>query len=146
MSITKLDPWTIWLGGPKVEVNDLACGVVVTPGMLLERYVPSGTINRLRPNATASAFGPRLIAVEHSMANKGVNDDYAVGDLVEAISCASGTTVWAWVPSGANVAFGAKLESNGDGTLKVGTTAPMFSALESVNATSGRTRIRVEAL
>lgn len=144
--ITKLDPWTIWLGGPKTEVNDLAAGVVITPGMLCQRYVPSGTINRVRPHATAGGGGPKLIAVEHSMANKSVNDDYQVNDLVELIACAGGTTAWAWVPSGANIAFGALLESNGDGTLRAGTTVPLFSALESINATSGRTRIRVESL
>ncbi len=80
------------------------------------------------------------------MANKGVNDDYAVNDLVEIIACAGGTTAWMWMASGANIAFGALLESNGDGTLRAGTTVPMFSALESINATSGRTRIRVEAI
>lgn len=147
MAITKLDPWTIWLGGPKTEINDLAAGVLITPGMLVQRYVPSGTINRLRPHATASVATPKLVAVEHSMANKGVNDNYAVGDLVEAIACAAGTSVWAWVPSGANIAFGATLESNGDGMLKAGTSVPLFAALESLNNTSGvPARLRVEAL
>jgi hypothetical protein len=143
--ITKLDPWTIYLGGPKTDINDTAAGVAIMPGMLCQRYVPSGTINRVRPHATAGGSGPLLIAVEHSMANKSVNDPYAVNDLVEMIACAGGTSVWAWVPSGANIAYGATLESNGDGTLRAGTTTPLFAALESINATSGQTRIRVEA-
>jgi hypothetical protein len=149
MAITKLDPWTIWLGGPKTEINDLAAHLAITPGMLVQRYVPSGTINRLRPHSTASANTPKLIAVEHSMANKSVNDDYAVGDLVEAIACVTGTSVWAWIPSGANIAFGALLESNGDGRLKAGSTQPLFSALETINNSGGLNapaRIRVEAL
>ena len=110
--------------------------------------VPSGTINRLRPHATAGAGGPKLVAVEHSMANRGVNDNYAVGDLVEAIACVGGTSVWAWIPIGANIAFGALLESNGDGMLKVAAAGvALFTALEALNNTSGvPARIRVEAL
>lgn len=82
MSITVLQPNTIWLGGPRQQVNDLAAGVAITPGMLVERYVPSGTQVRLRPHATASVATGRFVATEASMVNKNVNDGYAINDLV----------------------------------------------------------------
>lgn len=139
MAITFKQPNTIYLAGPKQEVNDLACGVAVCPGMLVERYVPSGTQVRLRPHATASVATARAVAVEHSMANKSVNDGYAINDLVEVVEGAGGSTFWMLIPSGQNIAAGQKLESNGDGTLKAYVTlgAALFSALESVNNTTG---------
>src|ERR1700682_4456000 len=116
MAITPQQPNTIWLGkvGDRpVEVNDLAAGVAICPGMLIESYVPSGTINRVRPHATASVATAPNFAVEQSELNQGVNDGYAVNDLVRSKIGRSGCKVWALIPSGQNIAFGQKLESNG---------------------------------
>ena len=139
MSITMLQPNTIWLGGPRTQVNDLQAGVAVCPGHLVERYVPSGTKVQCRPHTTASVATPRAIATEASMLNKGVNDGYAIGDLVEISEGAGGTSFWLLVASGQNITAGQKMESNGDGSLKAYATAggALFSALESINNTNG---------
>lgn len=138
MSITVLQPNTIWLGGPRTQVNDLAAGVAICPGHLVERYVPSGTQVRLRPHATASVGTGRFVATEASMLNKNVNDGYAINDLVEVSELAGGSSAWMLIPSGQNITAGQKLESNGDGTLKAYSSGvALFSALESVNNTTG---------
>ena len=139
MSITVLQPNTIWLGGPRQQVNDLAAGVAICPGHLVERYVPSGTQVRLRPHATADVSTGRFVATEASMLNKNVNEGYAVNDLVEVSELAGGSSAWMIIASGQNIAAGQKLQSAGDGTLKAYATlgAAIFSALESVNNTAG---------
>lgn len=139
MSITPLQPNTIYLGGPHTQVNDLAAGVAICPGMLVERYVPSGTQVRLRPHATASVSTGRFVATEAAMLNKNVNDGYAVGDLVEVSELSGGSAAWMLIASGQSITAGQKLESAGDGTLKAYATlgAAIFSALETVNNTTG---------
>ena len=143
MAITPLQPNTIWLGSVSndrpIEVGDLAAGVAICPGMLIERYVPSGTQVRVRPHATASVATAPNFAVEQSMVNKGVNDGYAINDLVQSKIGRPGNTFWALIPSGQNIAAGQKLESNGDGTLKAYATlgAAIATATESVNNTTG---------
>src|SRR5665213_478738 len=140
MSIQPLQPNTIWLGGERpIEVGDLAAGVAICPGMLIERYVPSGSLVRVRPHATASVATAPNFAVEQSMVNKGVNDGYAINDLVQSKIGRSGNTFWAIIPSGQNIVAGQKLESNGDGTLKAYATlgAALSSACESGNNSTG---------
>jgi hypothetical protein len=139
MAITVLQPNTIWLGGPRQQVNDLAAGVTICPGMLVERYNPSGTIVRLRPHATADVSTGRFVATEASMLNKSVNDGYAVADLVECAELTGGSSAWMLIASGQNITAGQKLQSAGDGSLKAYATlgAAIFSALESVNNTNG---------
>src|ERR1017187_7642825 len=118
MAITPLAPNTIWLGGERpIEVGDLAAGVAICPGMLVERYVQSGTMIRARPHSTPSVATAPNFAVEQSMVNKGVNDGYAINDLGQSKIGRPGSTFWALIPSGQNIAAGTKLESNGDGTL-----------------------------
>ena len=139
MAITLNQPNTIHLAGEAVQIGDLAAGVAICPGMLIEPYVPSGTINRVRPHATASVATAPNFAVEQSDVNKGVNDGYAVNDLVQSKIGTRGAKFWAIIPSGQNITFGQKLESNGDGTLKAYATlgAALVSAAESVNNTTG---------
>jgi hypothetical protein len=144
MAITRLDPNKIHLGGGKVDINDLAASEAITPGHLIDRFNNAGII-RFRKHNTASVVTAPIFAEGHFMANKGVDDAYAVNDLVEAFVGQSGTYVWAFINSGQTVVAGNKLESAGDGTLKVGTTAPIASALENKTA-SALTRVRVEVL
>ena len=139
MAITLNQPNTIHLSGHAEEVGDLAAGVAICPGMLVERYNPSGTIIRCRPHATASVATAPNFAVEQSELNQGVNDGYAIKDLVRSKIGGRGATFWALIPSGQNITAGQKLESNGDGTLKAYATlgAALCSAMESVNNTTG---------
>ena len=146
MALVRYPPNTIHLGGDMVEVGDLAAGAVITPGMLIERYNSSGTA-LWRHHSTASVATAPAFALNQSMLNKGVNDTYGVGDLVQAAIGSPGSTFWARIASGQNIVTGAKLESAGDGTLKVyATGVPLATALESKNATGGAQMIRVEVL
>lgn len=147
MSITRYDPNTIFLGGTRTQVNDLAAGAAITPGHLIERYVPSGSINRWRKHATAGGATAAAVATNQSMINKGVDDDYAAGDLVEASILGKGATAWMLIASGQNIAFGQKLESAGDGTLRaLASGTALFTAIESKPTVTVLTRIRVEAI
>ena len=146
MSITHFPPNTVWLSGPREVTDTLAANEAITPGMLVERYTSSGKL-RLKKHATAGGKGT-LFATEQNMLNLGVDDVYAINDLVEAIVGAPGTCVWALLTSGENVAFGAKLESAGTGALRTAsvTGAQRFIALEAKDNSAGSTsaRIRVE--
>jgi hypothetical protein len=147
MAITRLNPNTVFLGGPRQDINDLAAGAAITPGHLIERYVPSGTINRVRVHSTAGGAGPRLVAIERSSANKGPDDAYAIGDLVDAVALTGGSSAWMFIASGQNITHGQKLESAGDGTLRaLAAGVCLFTALETSGAVVATTRLRVEAV
>lgn len=149
MSITRYPPNTIHLGGEAVTiVNDLVAKEVITPGMLIERVNDSGT-PKYQKHGTAAQGGARTYALDQSMLNKGVDETYAIGDLVEAVVCPAGTTIWALIASGQNIAAGIKLESAGNGTLRVlAAGQPIAQALEAANNTAGpaNMRIKVETL
>lgn len=137
MAVTQIQPNTIWLGGPRTEIGDLACSEALCPGHLLERFNNSGVI-RWRKHASAAGAGPRAFATEQSMLNKGVNDGYAANDLVEVSEGSGGSTFWALIASGQNITAGQKLESAGNGTLRAFASGVVLAtSLENVNNTNG---------
>lgn len=145
MAITQKDPNTIWLGGPRTEINDLAASEAITPGHLLVRFNNAGVV-RLKKHATAGGAAVKLVATEQSMLNKGVDDAYAANDLVEASEFGTGASAWMFIASGQTIVPGDLLESAGDGTLRaLASGVALFSALEAKTATA-LTRIRVEAV
>lgn len=146
MSITRLDPNTIFLGGERTQINDLAASEAITPGHLVERFNNAGVI-RFRKHATAGGDTARLVATDHTMANKGPDDAYALNDLVEVSAGRGGSTFWMLIASGQNIVAGNKLESAGDGTLRIlASGVALFSALESKPNVLVLTRIRVEVV
>jgi len=146
MSITKLPPNKIWLGGPGTEIGDTPAGEAITPGYLIERY-NSGTTMLFRKQTTASATAAgSTYACEQSMVNKGVDDGYAINDLVEAVVAGKGANIWAFIASGQTIVNGDRLESAGDGTLRKFTSGlEIARALEAKTALA-LTRIRVEVV
>jgi hypothetical protein len=52
--------------------------------------------------------------------------------------------VYALIPVGENTSENALMESNGDGTLQAGATAPVARALESVNNSAGSKPARIK--
>ena len=144
MTITRNNPNTIFLGGDRTVVNDLAAKVALTPGFLVERNNTGGVIRWQL--ATTDVAGPPAVATDQSMLNKGVDDNYAIGDLVEVSILHKGATAWMFVASGQNISAGNLLGSAGDGTLKTGATVARFTALENKPTVTALTRIRVEAL
>lgn len=146
MTITRYDPNTIWLGGSeRVVINDIAASEAITPGHLIERFNNAG-VQRFRKHASAGGAVARVVAIEHAMVNKGVDDDYAANDLVEAVAMKSGDTAWMLIASGQTIVAGDEMESAGNGTLrKLASGVPYFSALENKTVTV-LTRLRVEAI
>jgi hypothetical protein len=145
MAITKYPPNTIWLGGKRTEVNDLAASEAVTPGMLVERFSSAGT-PKFRKHSTAGGKATASIATDMNMLNKGVDDVCAVGDLIEVSIGDKGSNWWMLLASGENVAAGDFLESKGDGTLrKFVAGVALFQSLEDKNNTAGPATARVRA-
>lgn len=146
MSITRYPPNTIWLGGPRTVINDMAAKAAITPGMLVERVNTAG-VWQWQKHGTAEADAQRSVATEQSMLNMGVDEAYAAGDLVEVAQGVNGTNFWMLIASGQNIAYGDGLESAGDGTLrKLNSGVALFKALESPGAVLALTRIRVEVM
>lgn len=145
MSITRNNPNTIFLGGPRTQVNDLAASEAITPGHLIERFNNGGVI-RVRKHSTAAGMAAKMVANDQPMNNKGVDDAYAANDLVEASVLGQGGVAWMLIASGQTIVAGNFLESAGDGTLRIyNAGVRLFQALENKTATA-TTRIRVEAL
>jgi len=147
MSITRFPPNSVWLGGDRTVVNDIAASEAITPGMLVERFNAAGVI-RFRKSTETDKAGFQ-IATEQSMLNLGVDDDYAANDLVESSLGHNGSTWWCLIGSGANLAAGDKLGNAGNGKLKaVGGGIAIATAIENKDnsAGPGDARIRVEVI
>lgn len=144
MSITRNNPNTIFLGGDRTQVNDLAGAATITPGHLVERDNVGGVIRWKL--ASADIAGEPAVATDQSMLNKGVDDNYAAGDLVEVSVLHKGASAWMLIASGQNIDAGDLLGSAGGGTLKSGATVARFIALENKPTVTVTTRIRVSAI
>lgn len=112
----------------------------ITPGHLVDGVTTIGK------HATANGPG-RAYALEREEMGKEITVAYASGDTVKVGAFSPGMRVYAFLPSGANIAADAWLGNNGDGTLKAWASGPYLArALEAVNnsAGPGEARIRVE--
>lgn len=145
MAITRNNPNTVYLGGSRIQIGDLAAAAAITPGMLVARDNVGGVIRWKL--AAADIDGPPAVATDMTMLNKGPDDACAIGDLIEVSILQKGAHAWMFIASGAAVEAGDLLGSHGtSGQLKTGATVALFSALENKTATAALTRIRVEAL
>jgi hypothetical protein len=156
MSITRYPPRTILLGGPDgghaVIVNDQAAGEVILPGALVRRAQKSPGVVAFMKNNVAAAFAQTAVALNASMLNRGVDDPWASGELIEVGILTAGATAWVLIASGAGACVaGDFLESAGDGTIRKGTAATgLFICLEDTNNSGGALgnpgRVKAEAL
>jgi hypothetical protein len=147
MTITRYPPNTIWLGGPRTEIGDIAAKEAITPGHAVERVNTAGVWQwQLASSVTAGSPNCQGVATEQSMLNKGVDDAYAAGDLMEVTVPAPGTNMWMFIASGQNAAYGDRLTVIAGGTLAVTTNDAQhaFTALETKANVTALTRIRVE--
>jgi hypothetical protein len=146
MSITRYNPNTVFLGGDRTQINDLAVSEAVTPGHLVERFNNAG-VTRWRKHATAAGATAMAVATEQSMLNLGPDDAYAANDLAEVSVLHKGATAWMFIASGQNITFGQKLESAGNGTLRaLAAGVALATSLENTGAVTAQTRLRVEAI
>jgi hypothetical protein len=134
-----------------VIVNDLVTDAVVTPGMLVETFDDSGE-QKWRKNSSATDVVEVAVALNASYYNKGVDDAYAAGDLLDVWKPGVGDVFWGILPSGQDIAAGEYLQSNGDGKLKVATSSAastnvaQFKALSSPGAVTVDTRVKAERI
>ncbi len=146
MSVTRFNPNTVFLGGDRTQIGDVASAEVTTPGHLVEYFNNAG-VTRFRKHATAGGPGAALVATNQSMLNMTPDQPYNIGDLMEVSALHKGATAWMFIASGQNIVFGQKLESAGNGTLRAHATgSALFTAIESKPNVTALTRIRVEAI
>ena len=133
-------------------VNDVPAGVAITPGMLIERYLDAG-VEKWRPATSAAGVQPKVVALENSEHNLGIDDDYEIGWNVKAWYLQRGYTFYGLLPSGQNIALCDYLQNNGDGMLKeaTATTAAAnvahFQCIKvGPGAVTTTTRVRVEVI
>jgi hypothetical protein len=147
MAITPRNPNTVFLGGPKVLINDIAAKEAITPGMLVDLDNTGGVV-RWKKAATAKKHGTSF-ANNMPMLNKGIDDACAANDLIEVITGSPGTYFYGIIASGANIANGDLLENAGNGKLRAWTDAGQaFRAKQTVDNSAGPSdaRIRVEVV
>jgi hypothetical protein len=148
-------PRTIYLGGGDgpggggglTKVDEFVSTGTPLPGMLAEKYNDSGVTKWRAHSGAAGTFAAKAFYLERLEHNQSIDDAYEDNELALVGIMYPGSKVYALVPSGANIVANDALESNGDGYLKEGTTAPVARALESTGgAVTAATRVRVEVL
>lgn len=144
MSVAQNPPNTIFLGGDRTQENTRTAAVAIKPGHLVELDDVGGVIRWKL--ASTDIAGPPAVATEMLMMNKGVDDAYGVGDLVEVSIGSKGAYFWMRIASGQNVAAGDLLGSAGGGTLKTGATVARFYAEETKANVTVETMIRVTVI
>lgn len=128
---------------PVVNEEDAAAVATIIPGHLVD-YDAGGD---LVLHATAGIQAARTFALEREEVGRDIDTAYAVGDQVKVGAFRIGQRVYAFTPSGQNLAKGELLQSDGAGrliTLASGQHA-LARMVEAVAATlPGDTRIRAE--
>lgn len=159
MSIVKRSPNTIRLSGDGPIVNTESgqsggglLGVAAIPGMLMESYAISTGVDAWRPNTSATNDAEVSILLNEPTLNRGIDTPSPIGELPQIWKPRPGSTFFGILVSGANAANSSRLQSNGDGKLKVATSVAAsagvakFKCLDNVGAVVVDTRVRVEVL
>jgi hypothetical protein len=114
--------------------------------MLAKLYVDSGVAKWKAHDSAAGTFAQKAFYLERLELNQDIETAYVADTLARVGIFPPGSLIYALLPSGQNIAYGDPLESNGDGMLKEGTTAPVARALQALGAITETTRCRVEVL
>lgn len=164
---------TILLHGPENQnevVKEVEADATITPGETVELSslgTAGATTERRYSLLDTDGFRPRSIALEHSQAGRGIDDDYSDGDHMFIALLAPGMEVRGFVFDGSNAAgTGTDLSANAnisagdyvvgysgagvagalrayvDGTDDVG--AILGQATESVDNSAGGTAARID--
>lgn len=153
MALVQNRPNTIILAGIWTEDGTVAASEAIVPGMLIELNT-AGTVSRWRKSQQIG-LASNSFAMQQVMVNKGVDDVYAAGDLVQAGIASPGCIIWGLIASGASIVKGAPLSDAGGGLFKAASGVTNARAFETVNNTNGSpgaavlagaARIRVEFL
>uniref|UniRef100_A0A6M3IQB0 Uncharacterized protein n=1 Tax=viral metagenome TaxID=1070528 RepID=A0A6M3IQB0_9ZZZZ len=106
---------TILIGGSP-EKQEYTCSEAITPGMLCE---PGATANTMKKHATAGGAAAAIVAFEDELQGNEITDAYSANNKGIFLHCKPGDRLYMLLANGENAAWGAKLESNGDGYLRV---------------------------
>jgi hypothetical protein len=101
----------------------------ITPGMLIE--VTSA--GKVQPHSSSAGSALAMFALEDELQGRGIDVDFSADEKVQCWLPGHGDMVYALLADGETAVIGNWLESNGDGKLKVGTTAPIGQAVEAVD-------------
>jgi hypothetical protein len=114
-------------GRDKVTRKEYVAGTAINPGYLLA-LAADGDVD---PHAAAAENQSSMFAFENELAGKTITDEYAIGDQVLCMVCAPGVEVLAVLAASADaIVIGNYLESAGDGTLRIVTTAAATTEAE----------------
>jgi hypothetical protein len=118
-------------------IDEAKCAATITPGMLVEQYKVSSGVVGVRPHNKAGGNATPIFALANQLQGKEITDNYSSGDIVTFQTFRSGDEVYALIYASEAVVIGSKLESQGDGTLKVmDVTAPSYNTEDSWVATA----------
>jgi hypothetical protein len=124
----------------------VAASNTIYPGMLV--IFSAGFL--VPSNAAADVDSPRVFAFENENFGEDLNTPYTQGDTCYILYPHAGALIYGYLETGATVAAGAPLESNGAGLLQPLTTGRIIGfAEEALNNSgggagpAGSTRIRV---
>jgi hypothetical protein len=139
-------PKTIDLYGYCNQHEAIAGGAII-PGMLVIR---SSATQVVVHNVEGAPAQPSF-AVEYDLTGRTIADAYATADQVLFKTFTPGSGVYAWLAAGEDVAAGAFLSSNGDGTLKEAEAeenivAQALEAVDNDGTAAVAVRIRVETV
>lgn len=101
------------LRGPYTR-DEAVAGGAITPGMLVRR----SSATQVVAHSTAGGNNQKMFALENDLVGEGISTAYASGDQVQLGICQRGAKIDALLETGANVAVGDALESNGAGALQ----------------------------
>ena len=129
--------------GIRLERAVYSASTPITPGMLIQYH--SGALTVEPHSSAAGAIATVMVAVEEpENRGHGIDDAYTVvNEIVQVDFPYSGCHRYMLLSAGENVAAGALLESNGDGSLQAGSTHPAFRAIEAVNNSAGYANVRI---
>ena len=102
---------------------------VITPGMLIE--VTSA--GKVQPHSTSTGVALAMFALEDELQGRGIDVNFAADERVQCWLPGHGDMVYGLLADDETADIGEWLESNGDGYLKVGTTAPIGQVVEAVD-------------
>lgn len=105
---------TITIKGEPVR-DERPAAAAITPGMLIELT----SADKVQAHSTAGGTAPTIFALEDENQGKEIGDAYSTDNEVLYATFGPGDEVNALLADGENASIGSKLESNGDGYLRV---------------------------
>lgn len=106
--------------------NEAVANAAITPGHLVELM----STGKVRAHAGAGLSAEKAFAVEDDLQGKDIADAYSTSDNVQYNIMLPGDEVYALLADGETAVIGSKLESAGDGTLRVVDTDSSAATIE----------------